>query len=913
MPVQPMPQRIPVEKWEAYFALLTAGMARHKAAKQAGIAITTVERLHQDPRRSTGYAVYREWVANNVRDVVTPNRLGTAPRKAIKDFEYFRERYFGHISMPWQVEAANRMHALRESPAKEFVVVNAPPGCLAGDTEIVVNRGGAARRMRLDDLVRKFNGETLGRRGEKTWDRTIPTRVQRAVTGNQAGCYLRLVDLVAAVRSGVKTTYTLTTDSGRTIRATADHPFMVNGGAMIPLRELRPGDEVLVNGGKSRGRVRRTALDYRTVEGLLNHPSRGAWPYRQPLHRLVVEADMNGLPLSWYVALLRDSDCETSGLKFLGPEVHVHHRDEDIRNNELDNLEVLDRREHGRHHGQVFWANVADQVVPDRIASIVEYGEEETYDLTVLTDPHNFVASGFVVHNSGKSTLFTHDYPIWEIVQNRALRCLIGTGAENTGADYTMRIRMSLERTLPVEADEIEAAQGLAKNARACLVHDFGRFKPEGAAYWRADKLVVAREGGEPAHQKEASFSSYGQKSGFLGGRYNLIVWDDLVNDRNSRAAVQLDELSRWWRKVAETRLEPGGLLILQGQRLGPHDLYRYALDLRDVADALDAEVIDLEQLPRKYHHIRFKAHYEDRCAGVGPGVHHDVATAEPYPKGCLLDPIRLPYRELRVIQHNDPKDYATVYQQEDTDPTSVLVNPIWITGGSDPVSGEIYPGCWDLDRMVGQYPQNLAGDCWSVVTADPSPSNFWGVISWVWQSETQFQHLVDIERSRMAAPELLDWNMSAATWTGLLEEWWQKSTDAGRPITHVIVETNAAQRFLLQYEHAKRWSQVRGVALVSHNTGRNKADAEMGVHALAPQFRHGRVRLPGHNLTRPYVLPLYNEVTRYPDSATTDLTMACWFLLWNAPQLFTRKIAKPPTFNRPSWIRERQRGFGAA
>lgn len=633
-----MVQRVPVEKWEAYFALLSAGMARHKAAVQAGIAKTTVDRLHADPMRSTGYAQYKAWVTNNVRDVVPFGRLSTAPRRAIKDFGYFRERYFGHISMPWQVEAANRMIELLETPRKEYVVVNAPPG-------------------------------------------------------------------------------------------------------------------------------------------------------------------------------------------------------------------------------------------------------------------------------GGKSTLFTHDFIIWCIIRNRALRCLIGTGAENTGADYTMRIRMSLERTIPLEADEIEAAQGLAKNGKACLVHDFGRFKPEGAAYWRADKLVVAREGGQAAHQKEASVASYGQKSGFLGGRYNLVVWDDLVNDKNSRTGTQLEELARWWRKTAETRLEPGGLMILQGQRLGAHDLYRYALDLRDVAEALDADVIDLEQLPRKYKHVVFKAHYEDRCRGVGPGAHHDETTAEPYPKGCLLDPIRLPYRELRVIQHNEPKDYACVYQQEDTDPSSVLVNPIWITGGSDPVTNEIFPGCWDLDRMVGQWPRNLAGDVKSVVTADPSPSNFWAVQWWGYQMDNGFQHLIDLERKRMEAPDLLDWNQAQGEFTGLLEEWWQRSSDIGHPLEYVIVESNAAQRFILQYDHAKRWSTTRRVQFVAHQTQRNKSDEKLGVHTLAPEYRHGRVRWPGHNLTRTYILPFYNEVTRYPESATTDCVMAHWFLRMNSDTLFTRKLAKPPTFTRPTWIKERRRG----
>ena len=42
-------------------------------------------------------------------------------------------------------------------------------------------------------------------------------------------------------------------------------------------------------------------------------------------------------------------------------------------------------------------------------------------------------------------------------------------------------------------------------------------------------------------------------------------------------SAGGLERLTQWWEVEAETRLEPGGLLILQGQRLGRDDLYRWA------------------------------------------------------------------------------------------------------------------------------------------------------------------------------------------------------------------------------------------------------------------------------------------------------------------------------------------------
>lgn len=630
------------QKWVLYFSALNRGASKAEAARRAGIAYTTVQRLHADPTRSSGLEFYKQWLTDDSRDVYTDKQLSKEAKRALADFEYFRLRYFGHISMPWHVEAARIIVEKLESPDKEFLVINCPPG-------------------------------------------------------------------------------------------------------------------------------------------------------------------------------------------------------------------------------------------------------------------------------SGKSTLLTHDVIVWALCRNRALRVLIGTGAQTTGQDYSTRIRNSFDRLLPVEADEHDKALGLATDAKQTLLHDFGRFKPTGSGYWRADKFVLARPGGAPAHQKEASVVSFGQRSMFLGGRYNLVVWDDVVTDANSRTPTQQAELARWWRSTAESRLEPGGVLVLMGQRMGAHDLYRHVLDLRDITDHIDADY-DPDKLPRKYHHIKFPAHDETRCKG-GDSKHrdHHPDTARPWPKGCLLDPKRLSYRDMRIAQHNDPANYATVYQQEDGDPDSVLVNPLWIKGGVDPVTGTHFPGCWDSDRHLGQIPDNLSGDVYSVVTADPSPAEFWGVEWWLYQMDTDFHHLIDIEQRRMTAPQFLDWNHATGQFSGLLESWWQAGNDVGRPITHVIVEVNAAQRFLLQYDHAKRWSMTRGVELVGHDTHRNKADANLGVTALGPHYRHGKVRLPGHWASRAPVMALYNEVTRYPQASTTDLLMAHWFLLWQSSRLFTPQMTKPYTFERPTWLQSARRGIRSA
>ena len=155
-----------------------------------------------------------------------------------------------------------------------------------------------------------------------------------------------------------------------------------------------------------------------------------------------------------------------------------------------------------------------------------------------------------------------------------------------------------------------------------------------------------------------------------------------------------------------------------------------------------------------------------------------------------------------------------------------------------------------------------------------------------------------------MDAPDFLDWNQSDGKFSGLLDEWVDRAKDLGRPVTYIIVEQNAAQRFLLQYDHVKRWQSINGVNIVPHSTHRNKSDEDYGVQTLAPQYRYGRVRLPGAVMdgSRKKIEPMVTELGTWPEGKTDDCVMAHWFLQWNAPRLF-HVGQNNVSFKRPSWM----------
>lgn len=526
----------------------------------------------------------------------------------------------------------------------------------------------------------------------------------------------------------------------------------------------------------------------------------------------------------------------------------------------------------------------------------------------LLNTPHEEYVVVNVPPGSGKSTTFTFDIPTWLIVRDRAIRIMIGSATERTARSYGGRLRRALERTEPVKNPQKDIIRGLSVDAAASLVQDFGRFKPMSRDLWRAEEFVVEQLDGATSDEKEATVATFGRDGGFLGGRYDFVIWDDLVTSKVLKTIESREALQNWWQSEAETRLEPGGVLVLQGQRLHADDLYRFALDMRgiDLEDELGGGDPDADaDATRKYKHIVYKAHNADTCQGKHSVDAPPFDPANPETSGCLLDPRRLNWRKLATIQKNELEKFLVIYQQEDTDPAQVLVNPLWVNGGTDPTTGETFPGVWDKDRSAGVIPKGLAKPWFTVVTADPSPSRFWSIQWWLYHPSTEQRLLLDHARQVMTAPDFLEWHDDTRTYTGLLEEWWQRAKDQGHPFKHVIVEDNAAQRFMLQYEFVRRWASLRGVTIIGHQTHRNKTDEKFGVQTIAPHWQYGRVRLPGNpkDGSRAKSLSLVDEVTRWPESKTEDCVMAEWFFEFRLKSLYRPERKEALTFKRPSWL----------
>lgn len=499
----------------------------------------------------------------------------------------------------------------------------------------------------------------------------------------------------------------------------------------------------------------------------------------------------------------------------------------------------------------------------------------------------------------GKSTLVT-DIATWATVRDRAIRGLMGSRKAVNARRQVVRVKRNLERAKPYKAPTEEIDRGLALDASASLASHYGLFRPmTHNDVWRAEEFVVAQLDDVPIEEKEPTWSSYGRDGGVLGNRFDLIFWDDLVDRTNTRTFEVQQDVQDWWDEEAETRLEPRGLLVLIGQRMAATDLYHYCINKTLRAED-DDESPDADKM---YEHIVYPAHDDVKCEGV-----HKPAEAKAWPDGCLLDPYRLPWRDLKKIRDTKPQRYEVLYQQRDGDASSLFIRDEWLTGGTDPDDGSLLPGCYDPNRALCELPQGLAGPKFSIATVDPSVSNLWALQWWVATPEAGNQvFLMDLVNQSMPANDLLDWNANTGQWYGLMQEWQKRSVDMGLPITHWVVEVNAAHRYLLAYDHMRRWMSRWSVSVVPHTTSRTKLDPEIGPDIIRDHFRFGRVRIPRSQAgdTRIQTNKLIDQLRNYRNMRYDDQVMACWFLFAHLPHLV---VTHDPDLRlrRPRFIQRR-------
>ena len=470
------------------------------------------------------------------------------------------------------------------------------------------------------------------------------------------------------------------------------------------------------------------------------------------------------------------------------------------------------------------------------------------------TAPVRMLANVFP--GGGKSKTFTHDYVVWRIVRARTMRedirAQLGARTLTQSGQYTLRVRSTLTR-----------------NRR--LIETFGRFKEQHPILWEKDAFIIENLTGIVYDEKEPTIFAVSQDSGFLGARAHLVIWDDLVDKKNNKTEDSRKALREWWIDEAASRVEPRGVLCLVGTRTGPDDLFATCKKLgHETGEADDQGRPIVEKLYRQYI---FGVHATDRCTGGKSRLSADHVD-------CLNYPERYDWPAILDLMTQGGGRFRLTYQQEDQDLDLALVHMAWIEGiqGEDGIQ---YPGCLDYARGLWEpLPSHALDDHRGIILVDPSPTEWWAVELWAFDRRNDLDWLVGMERRRMPADKLLDLEPGTFNYSGVLEEFVTRGRQLRLKVGMLIIEANAAQKFLTQYAFFKDWARSRSILIRPHQTsGPGLLDDKYGIQTIGPRFKHGKVRLPWNGaVTRRIVGYLIHEALTFPEGETDDCLKAYWF-----------------------------------
>jgi len=114
----------------------------------------------------------------------------------------------------------------------------------------------------------------------------------------------------------------------------------------------------------------------------------------------------------------------------------------------------------------------------------------------------------------------------------------------------------------------------------------FGELKPKIPKKWTGYELIVQRK----EISKNATIKATGLLGPITGGRSDLIVCDDIIDEENVRTPLQVDKARLWFNKVLYPTLYPWGGILVVGTRWSYADLYNDLLEKwpHDVKHALN-------------------------------------------------------------------------------------------------------------------------------------------------------------------------------------------------------------------------------------------------------------------------------------------------------------------------------------
>ena len=268
--------------------------------------------------------------------------------------------------------------------------------CLTGDTIVYKDRKKARghNEITIADLYDLQNGEGKWKNKPNHFK-----QVKLRALSEKDGIFYRN-NVLEVIDNGFAPVYEIVTENGYRIKATGNHRFMTSTGDYDFVDNFNVGDLIAVNGSKEKKTG--VCIDCNTSVSRRSIRCRPCANQNQIGDTALLTTARQRKECRDYLG----SACERCGVS--ETRLTVHHQDKNPYNNDWSNLETLCEPCHQVHHAneRSFGDPYSHKYLSfDEIISIEYAGVERVFDLAMEAPDHNFVANGFVSHNSGPQPL----------------------------------------------------------------------------------------------------------------------------------------------------------------------------------------------------------------------------------------------------------------------------------------------------------------------------------------------------------------------------------------------------------------------------------------------------------------------------------------------------------------------------
>jgi len=273
------------------------------------------------------------------------------------------------------------------------------------------------------------------------------------------------------VKTGKKQCFRITTLSGLQIIASPNHKFYTSTRGFVPLSKLRTADLIYIHNNthykkesKKRILYSETFVKYHPFakkKTITANNRKGEKVYSYSRYRVrtshfVYEAYINEMTPEVYGKVLNTAPALLiNKMWFVPPEYEIHHRDENPKNDIFENLLLIKSGDHQKYHANKNHNKLRFVLTEDRIDTIIDAGERETYDIKCLAPYNNYIADKFAVHNSGKTTVVLH---LIANAQAMGKRCAFIDAEHSLDRDRAEKIGVDFQKLAISQPDSGEQA-----------------------------------------------------------------------------------------------------------------------------------------------------------------------------------------------------------------------------------------------------------------------------------------------------------------------------------------------------------------------------------------------------------------------------------------------------------------------